>query len=102
MPDPNPWLFWIIPAAALATVAWYLLPRQAKPKIHTNSREERLARKMAGMVGCSSDQALPAVRREIDIAPNQSDETLVKRAAYHYRQDLPETTCQVYRDSAPT
>ena len=44
---------------------------------------------------------LSAVRRELELAPTQSDDTLVKRAAYHYRQELPERTCQVYRDRAP-
>ncbi|MBI1916644.1 MAG: hypothetical protein HYS12_18205 [Planctomycetes bacterium] len=39
--------------------------------------------------------------RPVDLAPQQSDETLLKRAAYHYRQDLPETFGQVYRDAAP-
>ena len=64
-------------------------------------QEERLTRKLAQVVGCGVAQALPAVRREIGFAPHQSDETLVKRAAYHYRQELPEKACPVFRDAAP-
>jgi hypothetical protein len=62
-----------------------------------DEREERLTRRLAAIVGCDLAHALPAVRREIGIAPDQSDETLLKRAVYHYRQDLPERTCSVYR-----
>jgi hypothetical protein len=72
--------------------------KTTKPLPFANPREEQLARKLARVVGCSVAQALPAIRREVDIAPNQSDETLVKRAAYHYRQDIPETSCPVYQD----
>ena len=28
----------------------------------------------------------------------ETDETLLKRAVYHYRQNLPEKTCSIYRD----
>jgi len=58
-------------------------------------------RQLAQVVGCSLAEALPAVRREVEIAPNQSDETLIKRAAYHYRQAIPETACRLYRDPSP-
>src|SRR5205823_5871873 len=98
---PDPWLSLTITAAAFAAAGLYLLTRRPRPVVYANPREERLTRKLAQVVGCSLAQALPAVRREVDLAPKQSDETLLKRAAYHYRQELPETSGQVYRDKAP-
>jgi hypothetical protein len=53
------------------------------------------------MVGCAPAEALPAVRRELDIDPDQTDETLLKRAAYHYRKDLPEAPYRVWRAGKP-
>ncbi len=97
---PHAWVPLIIPAATLAAAGLYLLSRCSKPVRYANPREERLTRKLARVVGCSIEQALPAVQREVKIAPNQSDETLLKRAAYHYRQELPERSCPVYRDKA--
>src|SRR5438105_4564691 len=99
-PMPQAWVPLLIPVAALAAAGLYLLGRWSKPLCYANSREERLTRKLARVVGCSLEQALPAIQREVNIAPNQSDETLVKRAAYHYRQELPERFCPVYRDQA--
>jgi hypothetical protein len=95
------WLPLILTAGALAAGGLYLLSRRPRPVVFADSREERLTRQMAKLVGCSLAQAHPAVRREIDLAPNQADETLVKRAAYHYRQELPDKACPVYRDSSP-
>jgi hypothetical protein len=67
-----------------------------------NEREERLTRKLVRQLGCPLWAALEVVRKEIEIAPTQSDETILKRAAYHYRQNLPEPgQCRVYRDRAP-
>ena len=98
---PPAWMPLLIAATALAAAGVYLLSQSSKPVRFANPREERLTRKLARVVGCSLDQALPAVQREVKIAPNQSDETLIKRAAYHYQQELPEKVCQVYRDQAP-
>src|SRR5262249_46771836 len=98
---PTAWLPWTLTAAAVAAAGLYLLTRRPKPLVFANSREEQITRKMARIVGCSLAQALPAVRRGLDLAPNQSAATLVKRAACHARKDLPETSCPVYRDSAP-
>ncbi len=67
-----------------------------------DEREESLTRQLASRIGCSLSDALPAMRHEIKHGPTQSDETLLKRAEYHYRQNLPEkTSCHVYRDRAP-
>ena len=67
-----------------------------------NKRDERLTRKLAGQLDCPPGAALEAVRRELEIAPQQPDETILKRAAYHYRQNLPEPgPCRAYRDRAP-
>jgi hypothetical protein len=66
-----------------------------------DEREERLTRQVARTVGCSVEEALPAVRHEIGLAPHQADEILLKRAAYHYRQNLPDAPCRVYRDQSP-
>jgi len=76
-------------------------PAQAKPfdsDALGNERDGELARRLAGKVGCAPAQVLPAIRREIEIAPGQSDETILKRAEYHYRRDLPETSCPAYQD----
>src|SRR4051812_18865758 len=98
---PHAWVPLILSAAAIAATGLYLLSRWSNPVRFANPREEGLTRKLARVVGCSLEQALPAVQREVNIAPNQSDETLIKRAAYHYRQELPERFCPVYRDEAP-
>lgn len=80
---------------------YYFRARREEPVVFTDRREESLTRQLAHTVGCSLVQALAVVRIELGIAPSQSDDTLLKRAAYHYRQELPEQTCQVYRDRAP-
>ncbi len=102
MPDE-----WIVVALAVGVVAVLGVVRLAAGRggcavTFANEREETLTRKLASRVRCSLADALPAVREEIKHGPNQPDETLLKRAEYHYRQNLPEkTSCQVYRDRAP-
>ncbi|MBI2807244.1 MAG: hypothetical protein HYX68_19855 [Planctomycetes bacterium] len=86
----------LLAVAVIGMTAWYFLPRPAQPSLFENEREERLTRAMARIVGCSLKQALPAVRKELDIAPGQTDDTLIKRAAYHYRQDQPVAECPIY------
>ncbi len=71
--------------------------RPAAPE-YRGGREEQLTRRLARAVGCPPAEALPAVRRELEIAPDQTDDTLVKRAAYHYRREQPDAPCPVYRD----
>jgi len=86
--------------AAVFVVA--LVARRKRPEVSfTDQREERLARRVAALIGCTPSEALPAVRNELAIAPNQSDETLTKRATYHYRESIPETQCRTYRDPKP-
>ncbi len=98
---------WIAVAVAVSVVAVLGIVRLAVGRggcavTFANEREEKLTRKLASRVGCSLADALPAMRHEIKQDPNQPDETLLKRAEYHYRQNLPEkTSCQVYRDRAP-
>jgi hypothetical protein len=91
---PATWVLLTVAASALAAGGWSLLVRRLKPVAYADPREERLTLALARVVGCPPREALEAVRREIDLAPGQSDETLIKRAAYHYRQDLPEKSCR--------
>jgi hypothetical protein len=92
------WMILAIAACAVVAAGLHLFNRRPA---FANAREARLTRMVAQTVGCTLAQALPAVRREVDIAPHQSDETLIKRAAYHYCQELPERQGYVYRDQAP-
>ena len=77
-----------------------LLRRKPVALAFHDEREERLTRRLAGEVHGSLADVLPSVREELRLGPSQSDETILKRAAYHYRQNLPEKTCSVYRDAA--
>jgi hypothetical protein len=103
MPD-----VWVIVAAVaavplalgLARLARLARRREGAPAEFADGREEGLARRLAREVGCAPAQALPAVRRELGIAPHLPDGTLLKRAAYHYQRELPEKQCRVYRDRA--
>lgn len=95
------WVLLTVVAVAVVGLGLYFRPRKPMPMLFADAREEQLTLQVARSVGCSPAEALPAVRREIDLAPNQSDDTLAKRAAYHYRQNQPVTTCRVYRDTAP-
>lgn len=94
------WLPLAVVAAAIAFGGLYFLTRRPEPLSFANDQEERLTCRLAQELGCSLHQALPAIRHEVELAPHQSDETLLKRAAYHYRQAIPERTCQIYRDRA--
>jgi hypothetical protein len=97
---------WVLALGALvgvgAALGLYLNFGRHSPEVDfENEREERLARKLAAQLGCPLPAALAAVRKEIGYAPTQSDETILKRAAYHYLQNLPEPgPCRVYRDRA--
>ena len=76
--------------------------RREEAVAFANAREERLARTLAGRLRCPLGPALDVVRRELEIAPTQTDDTILKRAEYHYRRNLPEPgSCRAYRDRAP-
>lgn len=96
--------FWlpVLIVVGIAAVGLYLVSgrRPAEPIVFENEREERLTRRLTQMVRCPLAVALQAIRKELHIAPGQADETLLKRAAYHYRQDQPEKVCSIYRDRA--
>lgn len=98
-------VIWIAAAAGAAgAVVTGLVLRRRRPQpavVYADPREERLARRVARSVGCLPVDALAAVRREIEYSPNQTDDTLVKRAVYHYRQEMPERTCGTWRDASP-
>lgn len=99
---PDVWVFVAIAAAIplLIGLRWLSRRQPAAPAAFADEREERLTRQLAQTVGCRVEQALPALQGELRLAPGQSDETLLKRAAYHYRQALPESECRTYRDRA--
>lgn len=98
---PDVWVIAVATAAVVAAGIYLVIGRRAAPVVFASEREEQLARRLARMVGCAVGAAVPSVRTELRIAPDQTDETLLKRAAYHYRQNLPERTCGGYRDRAP-
>lgn len=97
---------WIVVAIAAVVVLGLGLARRTMRSNEDGStcslipegREGELAVRLAGMVGCAPRQALPAVRQELDLAPSLSDDVLLKRAAYHYRNALPERRGAIYRD----
>jgi hypothetical protein len=91
----------ILAVVACVVVGLTLRMRRLQEVAFVDEREERLTRRLAQLVRSSLAQALTAMRKELELAPGQSDETLIKRAAYHYRQELPEPSCGGYRDRAP-
>jgi hypothetical protein len=100
---PNVWIAAAIAAGVVLALGLSVsfMRRKAAPVSFTDEREERLTQKLADMLGCTLAEALPAMRRELQIAPNQPDDTLLKRAAYHYRRTLPDGACRVWRDRTP-
>ncbi len=97
MPD-----VWVIVAAAagVAVLFGLLRPRQVAMTF-ADEREDRLTRRLAREVGCPLAAGLPAVRRELRLAPSLSDDTILKRAVYHYRRDAPDEPCPVFRSTKP-
>jgi hypothetical protein len=97
---------WVVPAVCVAAIAGfglflYLWVGRERPVEFADEREERLTRALSQMVRCDLAGALPWVRQEIRIAPDQSDEALLKRAAYHYRREVSDRPCPLYRDRTP-
>jgi hypothetical protein len=77
-----------------------LMRRDSASSEFADEREEKLTLRLARMVGCSTGRALDAIRREMKIAPDATDDAILKRAAYHYSRDIPERECPVFRDRA--
>lgn len=76
--------------------------RREGPVTFASARERRLSLRLAAEVGCPLEVAHDYVRRELELAPSQPDDTILKRAAYHYRRNLPEPgTCRTFRDRSP-
>jgi hypothetical protein len=97
---PDDWVFALAALAVIVGVVLCLtfLRREGEVEF-ADEREERLTRALADQLRCSLGAALEAVRRELAHAPTQPDDTILKRAAYHYCRNLPEPgTCRTYRD----
>ena len=92
-----------VAVVAIVGVALYFLAMRwsAIPLTFESERDERLTRLLSQTLRCSLAAALSSLRTELRIAPDQTDETLLKRATYHYRRNLPEGSCSVYRDAKP-
>jgi hypothetical protein len=98
----NMWIAAIAAGVVLVLGLFLFLVRTDTNSVSfTDEREERLTHKLSEMLGCSLAEALPAMRRELELAPGQPDDTLLKRAAYHYVQGLPDGPCRVWRDRTP-
>lgn len=88
-----------VAALGLGLAGWARRPRPTTTcELLPEGRDGQLAVRLARMVGCSPFEALPAVRHELDLAPTQADDVILKRAAYHYRTNLPERPPAIYRD----
>jgi hypothetical protein len=92
----------VVVIAVIAFVSYYLhsIRRPEAAITFENEREERLTRRMAETVCCLLTTALASIRKELCIAPDQTDETILKRALYHYRTALPEKVCSVFFDKS--
>ena len=88
----------VLAAGVVGVLAWR---RRGKSTVEPEmtEREAHLAKHVANRVRCTVYAALPAVRHELGLDPNKDDETIVKRASYHYQMALPEKACGVYKDS---
>lgn len=96
------WLAVGLGVVAVAVIGLTL--RKRKPTtvrtLKVDSREDRLSRALAKTVGCTPREALPSIQLELDLGASHPDETILKRAKYHYQQNLPETICNTFRDRA--
>ena len=84
---------WIFVAAAVVVGGLVLGLRMkrngpARPNF-TDAREEQLTRRVAAKAHSSLAAALVSVRQELLFSPQQTNDVLVKRAVYHYRQANP-------------
>ncbi|HSQ57994.1 MAG TPA: hypothetical protein VLM40_19880 [Gemmata sp.] len=87
----------LVSAVALGLGLAHFVVRRRGPRVaFANDREERLTRQFAEMVGCSLADAHPWIRKEIQIAPDQVDDKILKRAEYHYRRSQPDEPWRVW------
>ena len=92
----------VVAAVLLALgLAQFKARRREEPVAYANEREERLTRRLAATLGCSDASAHPWLRKELEIAPDQTDYNLLKRAAYHFRRDQPDVPCPTWRGGRP-
>ena len=83
----------------IVAVGLYLMFGRGESVAFANEREKRLTHELADRVGCPLGYAHEFIYRELSIAPDESDQTILKRAEYHCRRDLPERApCRTYRD----
>ncbi|HVL15765.1 MAG TPA: hypothetical protein VM529_24550 [Gemmata sp.] len=75
--------------------------RREEPVDYANEREERLTRRLAATLGCTAAGAHLWLRKELEISPDQTDDNLLKRAAYHFRRDQPDAPCPTWRGGRP-
>jgi cytochrome c-type biogenesis protein CcmH/NrfF len=95
------WAFAIVVAVGMIALGAVVFGAKHRnpPMVFANHREEQLTHQLATRLRCSLAAAQSAIRQELTIAPNQTDEVLLKRADYHFRMNLPEAApCRVYRD----
>ena len=100
----EPWIFVGVAAAVAGGLGLAVRARRPRDSGETcellpEGRDGELAAQLAQIVGCTPLQALPAVRHELDLSPSQADDVILKRAAYHYRMNLPERSPAAYRDT---
>ncbi len=83
---------------AIIGIGLYFLFGRARRLPSAISREKRLTHELADRVGCPLGYALEFVNRELSISPGESDATILKRAEYHLRRDLPDSaSVRTYR-----
>ena len=83
----------------IVAVGLYFIFGRGESVTFADDREKRLTHELADRVGCPLGYALEFVHRELSIAPNEPDQTILKRAEYHCRRELPERApCRTYRD----
>jgi hypothetical protein len=92
------WVSLALVFVILLVVGFYVMSRPVETMTFENPQEERLTRKVVQTLGCSLDQALSAVRKEMEFSPDQPDEILLKRAIYHCRRELPDKACPIYTE----
>ena len=93
----NEWVLLAACGVVVLAAVRMVLPRRPAV-VFADAREERLTLQLARSVGCPVEDALAAVRREVGIAPDQTDETILKRARYHHQRDCPDRPVPVYRE----